>query len=111
MTTVQDFIAAQTKEMEGRDWRILPLDAKPEDKFKADMVFQSMFAIMPDVFCARGIIFNDSRHLFLDGEQVRTSNVVNIYHDGEETYLETRNTVYRIIDGPDDLSIPLSKVL
>lgn len=87
-----------SQELEARSWRILPLDAKPEDKFTAEMVFQSIYAIGIDTFVATGYVYNDSRGVFRDGDPVRTSPIKNVYRgeDGKE-YIETRNTIYKMI--------------
>lgn len=82
-------------------WRILPLDAKPEDKFVAEMVFNRLDTEMfPGSTVAHGRIYNDSRGIFVDGEVVRTSTVKQIVEIDGETYIETRNTMYRLIKEP-----------
>lgn len=82
-----------------RSWRVLPLDAKPEEKFVADMVFFSLDNDMfPGETVAHGRIYNDSRYLFADGERVRTSVVKRIVEIDGEVYIETRNTMYRLIN-------------
>lgn len=82
-----------------QSWRILPMDAKPEDKFEADMVFIALDDKMfPGDVVAHGIIYNDSRGIFHDGERVRTSTVKQIVKVDDELYIETRNTMYRIIN-------------
>lgn len=87
-----------SKELEDRNWRILPLDAKPEDKFNADMVFESIYAIGVDTYVATGYIYNDSRGVFPDSSPVRTSPIKDVYagEDGTQ-FIETRNTIYKII--------------
>ena len=86
------------KELQGMEWRILPLDAKPEDKFNADMVFESIYAVGVDTFVATGYVYNDSRSVFPDGAPVRTSAIKNVYRDEAGTnFIETRNTIYKII--------------
>lgn len=87
------------KEMlEGSQWRILPLDALPEDKFVAQMVFRSLDSEMfPGSTVAHGYIYNDSRGLFEDGEPVRTSAVKQMFSVDGEHFIETRNTIYRLI--------------
>lgn len=88
------------KELTGdTSWRILPLDALPEDKFVADMVFRSFDAQMfPGSTVAHGYIYNDSRGIFPDGSPVRTSGVKRIFTVGNDNFIETRNTIYRVID-------------
>lgn len=86
-----------SQELEDRSWRILPLDAKPEDKFTAEMVFESIYAIGVDTFVATGYIYNDSRNLFPDGSPVRTSPIKDVYAQDGQQYIETRNTMYKII--------------
>lgn len=45
-----------------QSWRILPLDALPQDKFKADMAFQGLDDQMfTGHTVAHGVIYNDSR--------------------------------------------------
>jgi len=84
---------------EGMSWRILPLDALPEDKFVADMVFKSLDTTMfPGHTVAHGFIFNDSRGIFRDGDPVRTSTVKQMFTVGDEHFIETRNTIYRLIE-------------
>lgn len=79
-------------------WRILPLDALPEDKFVADMKFNSLDDKMfPGHTVAHGWIYNDSRGIFNDGDPVRTSTVVRLFTVDGEDYIETRNTIYHIL--------------
>lgn len=85
--------------LEGMSWRVLPLDALPEDKFVADMVFKSLDTMMfPGHTVAHGFIYNDSRGIFRDGDPVRTSTVKRLFSCEGEHFLETRNTIYRLID-------------
>ncbi len=80
-------------------WRILPVDAKPEDKFVAEMVFERLDNEMfPGSTVAHGFIYNDSRGIFLDGDRVRTSTVKQIVEIDGDTYIETRNTMYKLVD-------------
>lgn len=82
-------------------WRILPLDAVPEDKFVADMVFKSLDTEMfPGHTVAHGYIYNDSRNLFRDGDKARTSSVKRVVEIDGATYIETRNTMYKLIEPP-----------
>lgn len=82
-------------------WRILPLDAKPADKFVAEMVFDRLDHVMfPGSTVAHGNIYNDSRGIFLDGDRVRTSTVKQIVEIDGVTYIETRNTMYKLIERP-----------
>jgi hypothetical protein len=82
-------------------WRILPLDAKPEDKFVAEMVFSRLDDQMfPGHTVAHGRIYNDSRGIFMDGDPVRTSTVKQVVQIDGETYIETRNTMYKLINAP-----------
>lgn len=84
--------------LEGNSWRVLPLDALPQDKFVAEMVFRGLDTTMfPGHTVAHGFIYNDSRGIFMDGEPVRTSTVANIYIVGGTYFIETRNTIYKII--------------
>lgn len=89
-----------TKELTGDiSWRILALDALPEDKFVADMVFISFDAqLFQGSTVAHGVIYNDSRSIFPDGSPIRTSGVKRIFTVGNENFIETRNTIYRVID-------------
>lgn len=83
-------------------WRILPLDAKPADKFVAEMVFSRFDDLMfPGHTVAHGHIYNDSRGIFRDGEPVRTSTVKQVVEIDGEKYIETRNTMYKLIDKPE----------
>lgn len=79
-------------------WRILPLDAMPGEKFVADMKFRSLDTKMfPGHTVAHGYIYNDSRCIFQDGEVIRTSTVKRMFTVGDEHFIETRNTIYRLI--------------
>ena len=53
----------------------------------------------PSVFPERamGNIFNDSEKRFKDGEEIITSRILNYDTHREDGFLETRNTVYKII--------------
>lgn len=83
-------------------WRILPLDAAPADKFVAEMVFKRLDDEMfPGHTVAHGLIYNDSRGIFRDGEPVRTSTVKQIVEIDGELYIETRNTMYKVINRGD----------
>lgn len=83
-------------------WRVLPLDAAPADKFVAEMVFSSLDTEMfPGSTVAHGYIYNDSRGVFRDGDRVRTSTVKQIVEIHGETYIETRNTMYKLIKQPE----------
>lgn len=83
----------------GCGWRVLPLDATPEDKFVAEMVFNRFDDKMFEGHTvAHGFIYNDSRGIFLDGEPVRTSSVKQVVEVDGELYIETRNTMYKIIN-------------
>lgn len=95
-----NLINALTREiLEGMSWRILPLDALPEDKFVADMVFNSLDTKMfPGHTVAHGCIYNDSRGIFRDGDPVRTSTVKQLFTVNGEHFIETRNTIYRLIE-------------
>jgi hypothetical protein len=82
-------------------WRILPLDARPEDKFVAEMVFGRLdHDMFPGSTVAHGHIYNDPRGIFRDGDRVRTSVVKQIVEIGGELYIETRNTMYKLIEAP-----------
>lgn len=84
--------------LEGSSWRVLPLDALPSEKFVADMVFDSLDTTMfPGHTVAHGFIYNDSRGVFRDGDPVRTSTVANIWMVNDTYFIETRNTIYKII--------------
>jgi hypothetical protein len=84
--------------LEGASWRILPLDALPEDKFVADMVFKSLDTNMfPGHTVAHGYIFNDSRGVFCDGDPVRTSSIARMFSVEGTDYIETRNTIYKLL--------------
>lgn len=84
--------------LEGSSWRMLPLDTLPADKFVADMVFDCFDDIIfPGVTVARGFIYNDSRGIFYDGDPVRTSTVVRVFSVDGQQFIETRNTIYKII--------------
>lgn len=83
-------------------WRILPEDALPADKFVAEMRFSRFDTEMfPGSTVAHGFIFNDSRGIFLDGDRVRTSTVKQVVEVGGELYIETRNTMYKVINRED----------
>jgi hypothetical protein len=83
-------------------WRILPLDTKPEDKFVAEMVFGRLdHDMFPGSTVAHGHIYNDSRGIFRDGDRVRTSTVKRIVEIDGELYIETRNTMYKLIEQPE----------
>lgn len=87
-------------------WRILPLDAAPADKFVAEMVFKRLDDVMfPGHTVAHGLIYNDSRGIFRDGEPVRTSTVKQIVEIAGDLYIETRNTMYKVINR-DDVETP-----
>lgn len=80
-------------------WRILPLDAAPSDKFVAEMVFNRFDDKMFEGHTvAHGHIYNDSRGIFLDGEPVRTSSVKQVVEFDGELYIETRNTMYKVLN-------------
>lgn len=80
-------------------WRILPLDAAPSDKFVAEMVFTRLDDKMFEGHTvAHGYIYNDSRGIFTDGEPVRTSSVKQVVEIEGEIYIETRNTMYKILN-------------
>lgn len=80
-------------------WRILPLDAAPSDKFVAEMVFHRLDADMfPGSTVAHGYIYNDSRGIFRDGERIRTSAIKQIVEIEGLLYVETRNTIYKILN-------------
>lgn len=79
-------------------WRVLPEDAMPEDKFVCDMKLDYLNPNMfPDCTVAHGYAYNDSRGVFYDGCPVRTSAIKGIYEKDGHTYIETRNTMYRLI--------------
>jgi hypothetical protein len=93
----QDYLEANIKDLHDMAWRVLPLDAAREEKFKADMVFEA-FTTIRDSVIAHGYIYNDSRSLFIDGTAIRTSAVKETFSDEDGVkYIETRNTIYRII--------------
>ena len=80
-------------------WRILPEDALPADKFVAEMRFSRFDTEMfPGSTVAHGHIFNDSRGIFLDGDRVRTSTVKQVVEVDGEVYIETRNTMYKVLN-------------
>lgn len=80
-------------------WRILPEDALPEDKFVAEMRFGRFDTEMfPGSTVAHGYIYNDSRGIFRDGDRVRTSTVKATYVIEGVPYIETRNTVYKVLN-------------
>lgn len=83
----------------GSEWRILPLDALPEEKYVAEMQFDSFDdTLFPGDTVARGRIYNDSRGIFDDGDPVRTSTVKQVVVVGDDVYIETRNTMYKILN-------------
>lgn len=97
-------------------WRVLPLDALQSDKFVAEMVFSRLdHEMFPGSTVAHGYIYNDSRGIFCDGDRVRTSTVKQIVEIDGETYIETRNTMYKLIEAPvrqEPIEIPsMSKSL
>ena len=83
-------------------WRIKPLDALPSEKFVAEMVFKRLDDQMfPGHTVVHGLIYNDSRGIFRDGDRVRTSTVKQIVEIDGELYIETRNTMYKLIEQPE----------
>ncbi|ATN92803.1 hypothetical protein QGX11_gp040 [Pseudomonas phage PPSC2] len=87
-------------------WRILPEDALPADKHVAEMKFSRMDTDMfPGHTVAHGHIYNDSRGIFLDGDRVRTSTVKQVVEVDGELYIETRNTMYKILN-PEAVETP-----
>lgn len=84
-------------EVEG--WRVLPEDAKVSEKFKADMMLLEIGTFFnPDHGqFARGRIFNDSRGIFRDGDVVRTSTIKDRFELNGVKYIETRNTIYKLV--------------
>jgi hypothetical protein len=83
-------------------WRILPEDAIPQDKFVADMKLIRLDSEMfPGSKVAHGRVYNDSRGIFRDGDVVRTSVIKDIYEKDGHIYIETRNTMYRLVDGSE----------
>ena len=94
---------SMSKELEiygTESWRVLPVDAKLSDKFRADMILLGIGefpAEMNGGSYARGRIFNDSRGIFLDGEVVRTSTIKDQFELNGVRYIETRNTLYKLI--------------
>lgn len=83
--------------VESQQWRIKPLDANVDDMFRADMVLVGVSSAGEGSLYARGYIFNDSRDLFDDGEVVCTSTIKEIREVEGVRYIETRNTLYRVI--------------
>lgn len=101
MLNVQNIIR---EELLGSDWRILPSDALPSEKHVAEMMFSRFDDEMfPGSTVAHGCIFKDSRGIFKDGEKVRTSTVKQVVVVDDEVYIETRNTMYKIINKEDVL--------
>jgi hypothetical protein len=45
-----------------------------------------------------GTIYDDSRGKFPDGTDIRSSTVVNDYHEGGVRFIETRNSIYEVIE-------------
>ena len=88
--------------LEGAGWRILPKDAAPTEKFRADMGLISIGKFPEGENYARGYIVNDSRGIFPDGEIIRTSVIKDIYEVDGETIIETRNTLYRVTGDVND---------
>ena len=83
----------------GSDWRMLPLDALPSEKHVAEMRFDCFDDKMfPGHTVAHGLIYNDSRGIFEDGDPVRTSTVKQVVVVDDEVYIETRNTMYIVIN-------------
>lgn len=84
---------------EGSEWRVLPEDALPVDKFVAEIRFSRFDTDMfPGSTVAHGHIFNDSRGIFQDGDRVRTSAVKRVVEVDGEVYIETRNTMYKVLN-------------
>lgn len=79
------------------EWRILPVGAPVADKHKADLHLIRFGTFASGEEYAYGLIFNDSRHLFLDNTDVRTSMIVDKYEIDGVKYVETRNTLYKLI--------------
>lgn len=83
----------------GSEWRILPMDALPSEKHVASMWFDSFDDKMfPGHTVAHGFIYNDSRGIFEDDSPVRTSSVKQVVEVEGEFYIETRNTMYHVIN-------------
>lgn len=83
----------------GSEWRILPVDALPSEKHVAEMMFDCFDSKMfPGHTVAHGRIYNDSRGIFEDGDPVRTSTVKNVLQIADTVYIETRNTMYKVIN-------------
>ena len=83
-------------------WRVLPEDALPADKHVADMKFTRLDSDMfPGHTVAHGFIFNDSRGIFRDGDRIRTSTVKQVVEVDGELYIETRNTMYKVLNRED----------
>ncbi|WYV99378.1 hypothetical protein NoPa_00039 [Pseudomonas phage vB_PpuM-NoPa] len=79
------------------EWRILPEGAKREDKHQADLHLMRFGTFQSGGEYAYGLIFNDSRFLFPDNSDVRTSIIVDKYEVDGVKYIETRNTIYKLI--------------
>lgn len=83
----------------GSEWRMLPVDALPSEKHVAEMMFDCFDdKLFPGYTVAHGRIYNDSRGIFEDGDPVRTSTVKQVVQMGEDVYIETRNTMYKLIN-------------
>lgn len=69
-----------------------------QNKFEqdADFLLEEMVHHPNGQMVAYGVILNDTKGRFEDGRKVRTSYVVDIYHNKENMFFRTRNTVYRV---------------
>lgn len=63
-----------------------------EIKFDADILLDSVNAN-----CASGHVYNDTKKRFFDGAKIYTSPVINIDTYLTDGYIQTVNSVYRII--------------
>ena len=70
--------------------------SKPTSEIK---LLWSLDSEHPSVFHekAMGHIFNDSEKRFKDGEEIMTGRILNYDTHREDGFLETRNTMYKII--------------
>lgn len=79
------------------------------NKFRADLILDHVLSVearkgvdyeYPAYQVAVGYVYNDTdRNCFINGAHIRTSPIVRIYGLGGEIFMETKNTVYRILKG------------
>lgn len=79
------------------EWRILPKDALLSEKHRADLDLRHVSTSNAGFDFAVGFVYNDSRMLFPDGSSIYTSAIKDRFEIDGVKYIETRNTLYKII--------------